>query len=116
MKMAYSDIDPQDINPETGRPYFNYSSASLSDHPIAAHMAGGYSEGTRPDNLDEFLIFCPNTRMFLGDDESSWTVDCGQAASFTTAALAYDIGRREVPDHRTFMILAGGIHTKSGAR
>lgn len=27
--MSYYDIDPQDIDPETGRPYSNYSSPSL---------------------------------------------------------------------------------------
>lgn len=27
--MCYSDFDPQDIDPETGRPYSNYSSPSL---------------------------------------------------------------------------------------
>jgi hypothetical protein len=28
-RMAYSDIDPMDIDPETNRPYAGYSSASL---------------------------------------------------------------------------------------
>lgn len=27
--MRYDDIDPQDIDPDTGRPYSNYSSPSL---------------------------------------------------------------------------------------
>lgn len=36
--MSYLDIDPQDIDPETGRPYANYSSPSLDtdfhDHEL----------------------------------------------------------------------------------
>lgn len=28
----YPDIDPRDINPETGRPYAGYSSPSLPEH------------------------------------------------------------------------------------
>lgn len=113
--MNYSDIAPQDIDPDTGRPYSNYSSPSLADHAMAAHMAG-YSENADFHGLDEFMIFCPKLRQFLADDEHSWTPDDGQAASFTTANLAYDIARRECPEGRTFMILAGGIHTKSGVR
>ena len=27
--MNYADIDPQDIDPDTGRPYSNYSSPSI---------------------------------------------------------------------------------------
>jgi hypothetical protein len=37
--MRYDDIDPQDIDPETNRPYANYSSPSLDtsfhDHEMA---------------------------------------------------------------------------------
>jgi hypothetical protein len=36
----YHDIDPMDLDPETGRPYSNYSSPSLDTSFHDAEMAG----------------------------------------------------------------------------
>lgn len=68
--MAYYDIDPMDIDPETGRPYSNYSSASLDtsfhdgemdiddedyDDDACEHP-GGHSWVVRDDN--EEISYC----------------------------------------------------------
>lgn len=39
MSTRYSDIDPMDIDPETGRPYAGYSSPSLDDSFHEREMA-----------------------------------------------------------------------------
>ena len=58
----YSDIDPQDIDPETGRPYSNYSSPSLDTSFHDAEMA-----------QDEWSGVCNRTLLSLyrsGDDDA----------------------------------------------
>ena len=55
----YDDIDPQDINPDTGRPYPNYSSPSLDtsfhDHEMAR------SDGP-------WLRWCAEAERLVGHD------------------------------------------------
>lgn len=38
--MSYADINPMDLNPDTGRPYANYSSPSLDTSFHDGEMAG----------------------------------------------------------------------------
>lgn len=42
MPGPYDDIDPQDIDPETNRPYEGYSSPSLDDSFHEHEMGGDY--------------------------------------------------------------------------
>lgn len=37
----YSDIDPQDIDPDTGEPYDNYSSPCIEPHPFGGGILAG---------------------------------------------------------------------------
>jgi hypothetical protein len=37
----YSDIDPQDIDPDTGRPYEGYSSPCIEPHPFGGGISAG---------------------------------------------------------------------------
>jgi hypothetical protein len=44
----YDDVDPQDIDPETGLPYENYSSPSLDTSEHDYEMDAGYDERPGP--------------------------------------------------------------------
>lgn len=52
----YSDIDPQDMDPDTGRPYSNYSSPSLDTSFHDAEMAGEDDEPDDPLDLLRELV------------------------------------------------------------
>lgn len=62
----YSDIDPMDIDPDTGRPYSNYSSPSLDtsfhdgemDRAISCLQCGGQGGVGLPDKAGRYLA-CP---------------------------------------------------------
>lgn len=99
--MSYSGIDPSDIDPDTGRPYANYSSASLDtgfhegevpgiDVPMRAkgctctdHQLvqvgcdcdrAGYPPIARTFFVSVFLV----DRAYGGPEEGGWYYDCGQ--------------------------------------
>lgn len=50
-----------------------------------------------------YIVYRPKTKMFLDEDEKSWTPSVHDAQSFTDAALARDIGVREAPDEEIFV-------------
>lgn len=56
---CYSDINPQDIDPETGRPYSNYSSASLDTSFHDAEMNVADSEDSLLSELAALDDFDP---------------------------------------------------------
>ena len=64
--MAYYDIDPQDIDPDTGRPYSNYSSPALDTSFHDGEMEGLSDVGDR-DNEDDFLADMDSVDDELGD-------------------------------------------------
>jgi hypothetical protein len=37
----WSDIDPADMDPDTGRPYEDYSSPSIEPHPFGGGISAG---------------------------------------------------------------------------
>lgn len=55
-------------------------------------------------NILSYHVF--DGRYWLRDDEHSWTADYNEAASFTDAKLAQDIGEREVVGDATIYVLA----------
>ena len=50
--MRYPDIDPQDMDPDTGQPYVGYSSPSL-DTSFHDHEMAGEREDTEASLIDE---------------------------------------------------------------
>lgn len=65
----YSDIDPQDIDPDTGRPYSNYSSASLDT---------SFHDGERADQGEAgWLLWCRHAEALIGCDlDGNEETDC----------------------------------------
>lgn len=57
MMSRYWDIDPGDIDPDTGRPYSNYSSPSLDTSFHDAEMAGGDDEFEGVDNRELLRLY-----------------------------------------------------------
>lgn len=57
--MRYSDIDPMDIDPDTGRPYANYSSPSLDTSFHDAEMDVVDTEASLLDELALMRRFDP---------------------------------------------------------
>lgn len=57
--MRYSDIDPMDIDPDTGRPYANYSSPSLDTSFHDAEMDVEDTEASLLDELARMVEFDP---------------------------------------------------------
>ncbi len=55
------------------------------------------------DNVLGYHVF--DGQLWLAYDEKTWTHGFKAAASFTSANLAHDIGKRESPDG-TFYVLA----------
>ena len=59
--MRYSDIDPMDLDPDTGRPYVNYSSPSLDTSFHDAEMDVEDTEASLLDELARLNGFDPDT-------------------------------------------------------
>jgi hypothetical protein len=56
-----------------------------------------------------FHVYRPSERVFLADDERSWTPDFFGAAGFTSRDLANDIALRELGDGHDAYVLDDGI-------
>jgi len=61
--MSYLDIDPMNIDPDTGRPYAGYSSPSL-DTSFHDHEMAGEDEWSGVDNCQLLKLYR------AGDDEA----------------------------------------------
>ncbi|MDA8093300.1 MAG: hypothetical protein M0T84_05195 [Betaproteobacteria bacterium] len=56
-----------------------------------------------------YYIYRPVERVFLSDDEQSWTEDMFCAASFSSRALAENIATRELGDGHDAYVFDDGI-------
>ena len=56
-----------------------------------------------------FYVYRALERVFLADDERSWTLDFFGAAGFATRELADDIATRELGDGHDAYVLDDGI-------
>jgi len=56
-----------------------------------------------------FYVYRPSERVFLADDERSWTPDFFGAAGFTSRDLANDIALRELGNGHDAYVLDDGI-------
>lgn len=63
--MRYSDIDPMDLDPDTGRPYANYSSPSLD---TSLHDAEMEVEDTEPSLLAEIAAMVEFDTEFQAEE------------------------------------------------
>lgn len=58
-----------------------------------------------------FYVYRAIERVFLADDEKSWTPDFFEAAGFASRDLADDIAVRELGDGHDAYVLDDGIET-----
>ena len=56
-----------------------------------------------------FYVYRPSDRVFLADDERSWTPDFFEAAGFASRDLADDIALRQLGDGHDAYVLDDGI-------
>lgn len=56
-----------------------------------------------------FYVYRPVARVFLADDEKTWTPDFFEAAGFTSRELADDIALRELGEGHDAYVLDDGI-------
>lgn len=54
-------------------------------------------------------VYRPTERVFLAEDEKSWTEDMFSAASFTTRQLADDIAVRELGEGHDACVFDDGL-------